>query len=61
MKRIFLLSGENLDLARTEVLALAKTDDYWMYDNVLYLPLLSMQNEMSISVLNHEVVQSQYE
>ncbi|MFC1741685.1 DNA methyltransferase [Nanoarchaeota archaeon] len=35
MKSIFLLSGENLDLAREEVLALAGTDDYWMFENVL--------------------------
>ena len=37
MKCIFLLSGENLDLAREEVLALAGTQDYWMFENVLIL------------------------
>jgi tRNA (guanine10-N2)-dimethyltransferase len=37
MKCIFLLSGENLELAREEVLALAKNDDYWMFENVLVL------------------------
>ncbi|MFH1064420.1 MAG: DNA methyltransferase [Candidatus Woesearchaeota archaeon] len=37
MKCIFLLSGEDLDLAREEVLALAGTSDYWMFDNVLIL------------------------
>ncbi|MBI5880919.1 hypothetical protein HZB90_02205, partial [archaeon] len=37
MKCIFLLSGENLELAREEVLALARKDDYWMFDNVLVL------------------------
>lgn len=37
MKCIFLLSGENLDLAREEVLALAGTHDYWMFENVLIL------------------------
>jgi tRNA (guanine10-N2)-dimethyltransferase len=37
MKCIFLLSGENLDLAREEVLALAGTHDYWMFENVLVL------------------------
>lgn len=35
MKCIFLLSGENLDLAREEVLALAGTHDYWQFENVL--------------------------
>ena len=35
MKCIFLLSGENIDLAREEVLALAGTHDYWMFENVL--------------------------
>ncbi|MBW2965368.1 hypothetical protein KY363_07970, partial [Candidatus Woesearchaeota archaeon] len=35
MKTIFLLSGENLDLAREEVLALAGTQDYWQFENVL--------------------------
>ena len=35
MKCIFLLSGENLDLARDEVLALAGTQDYWMFENIL--------------------------
>ncbi|MBW2971991.1 hypothetical protein KY359_03045 [Candidatus Woesearchaeota archaeon] len=35
MKCIFLLSGENLDLAREEVLALAGTHDYWMFENIL--------------------------
>jgi tRNA (guanine10-N2)-dimethyltransferase len=37
MKCIFLLSGENLELAREEVLALAKKEDYWMFENVLVL------------------------
>ena len=35
MKTIFLLSGEHLDLAREEVLALAGTQDYWQFENVL--------------------------
>jgi len=35
MKSIFLLSGENLDLARAEVLSLARTTDYWMFENLL--------------------------
>ncbi len=35
MKCIFLLSGENLDLAREEVLALAGTEDYWQFGNIL--------------------------
>jgi tRNA (guanine10-N2)-dimethyltransferase len=35
MRCIFLLSGENLDLAREEVLAMAGTHDYWMFENVL--------------------------
>ncbi|MBU2561664.1 MAG: hypothetical protein KKD17_05165 [Nanoarchaeota archaeon] len=37
MRCIFLLSGENFDLAREEVLALAGTEDYWMFENVLIL------------------------
>jgi tRNA (guanine10-N2)-dimethyltransferase len=37
MKCIFLLSGENLDLAREEVLALAGTQDHWIFENVLIL------------------------
>jgi tRNA (guanine10-N2)-dimethyltransferase len=37
MRCIFLLSGENLELAREEVLALAKNEDYWMFENVLVL------------------------
>lgn len=35
MKCIFLLSGENIELAREEVLALAGSNDYWMFENVL--------------------------
>jgi tRNA (guanine10-N2)-dimethyltransferase len=35
MKTIFLLSGEQPDLAREEVLALAGTEDYWQFENVL--------------------------
>ncbi len=35
MKCIFLLSGENLDMAREEVLALAGTQDYWQFENIL--------------------------
>jgi tRNA (guanine10-N2)-dimethyltransferase len=35
MKCIFVLSGEDLDLAREEVLALAGTQDYWMFENIL--------------------------
>jgi tRNA (guanine10-N2)-dimethyltransferase len=35
MRCVFLLSGENLALAREEVLALAGTHDYWMFENVL--------------------------
>lgn len=35
MKNIFLLSGEQLDIAREEVLALAGTEDYWQFENVL--------------------------
>ncbi len=37
MKCIFLLSGENLPLAREEVLALAKKQDYWMFENIMVL------------------------
>ncbi|NQU78363.1 hypothetical protein HQ545_01200 [Candidatus Woesearchaeota archaeon] len=37
MKCIFLLSGEDLDMARDEVMALAGTEDHWMFDNVLVL------------------------
>jgi tRNA (guanine10-N2)-dimethyltransferase len=37
MKCIFLLSGENLDMAREEVLALAGTQDYWQFENILIL------------------------
>jgi tRNA (guanine10-N2)-dimethyltransferase len=35
MRCVFILSGENLDLAKEEVLALAGTNDYWMFENVL--------------------------
>jgi tRNA (guanine10-N2)-dimethyltransferase len=35
MKCVFLLSGENIDLAKEEVLALAGTHDHWIFENVL--------------------------
>ena len=37
MKCIFLLSGEDLELAREEVLALAGTHDHWIFENVLVI------------------------
>jgi tRNA (guanine10-N2)-dimethyltransferase len=37
MKCIFLLSGENIPLAKAEVLALAGSDDHWIFENVLVM------------------------